>query len=155
MEHPEAPLSGPKSPRFPIEVRLLGPFEVALGGQRAHIGSPKQRAVLALLALQAGKVVTASTLCDVIWDEDQPASPSATLQSLISRLRAALARASSGVTDGGRDVLRTREPGWVVDVDRAAVDALRFDDLTARGRRQRESGDVASSLADFTEAIAL
>ncbi|MDQ4098496.1 MAG: winged helix-turn-helix domain-containing protein, partial [Actinomycetota bacterium] len=70
---------------------------MALAGRTVHVGSPKQRAVLALLALQAGRVVTSETLCDLIWDEDQPASPAATLLSLISRLRGTL---------GGRDVLR-------------------------------------------------
>ena len=135
-----------------IEVRLLGPLEVALAGQALHIGSPKQRAVLALLALEAGKLVTADTLCELVWDEDQPASPSATLQSLISRLRGALARLASR---SGRDVLRTREPGWVLDVDPAAVDALRFQELTTRARRRRERGEAAAAAADLAEAIGL
>ena len=139
----------------PIEVRLLGPFEVFVGGRPAHVGSPKQRAVLALLALQAGRVVPADRLCNLLWGDDQPASPSATLQSLISRLRAALAAASGGVSEGGRDVLRTRDPGWVLDIDRVAVDALHFDDLTASARRRHERGEMATSSADLEEAIGL
>ena len=138
-----------------IDVRLLGPFEVAHAGQILHIGSPKQRAVLALLALQAGRVVTAETLCDLIWDEDQPASPAATLQSLISRLRASLAAASGGIADGGRDVLRTREPGWVLDIHPAAVDALRFQELTARARQRSARGDAVAAAADLVDAIGL
>src|SRR5947208_6405049 len=78
-----------------IEVRLLGPFELLVGGQAVHVGSVKQRAVLALLALQAGKVVSSDTLCDVVWATDQPVSLSATLHSVISRLRGTF-RAASG-----------------------------------------------------------
>jgi DNA-binding SARP family transcriptional activator/EAL domain-containing protein (putative c-di-GMP-specific phosphodiesterase class I)/FixJ family two-component response regulator len=138
-----------------VEVRLLGPFEVMLAGLPVHIGSPKQRAVLALLALQAGRVVSAETLCDLIWDVDQPASPSATLQSLISRLRATLAAERDGVATGGREVVRTREPGWVLDIDAAAVDALRFLELTARARRRRAQGEPEAAVADLTKSIAL
>lgn len=141
--------------RLEIEVRLLGPFEVAHAGQTLHIGSPKQRAVLALLALQAGRVVSADALCDLIWDEDQPASPSATLQSLISRLRASLAAGPAGVSEGGREALRTREPGWVLDVDSAGVDALRFQELTSRARRRRERGEMAAAADDLADAIGL
>jgi DNA-binding SARP family transcriptional activator/EAL domain-containing protein (putative c-di-GMP-specific phosphodiesterase class I)/FixJ family two-component response regulator len=141
--------------RREIEVRLLGPFEVAHAGQTLQIGSPKQRAVLALLALQAGRVVSADALCDLIWDKDQPASPSATLQSLISRLRTSLTSGSGDVMEGRREFLRTREPGWVLDIDNADVDALRFQELTARARRRRERGEPAAAAADLTEAIGL
>ena len=156
MPVPNAPLSESAQAGSPsIEVRLLGPFEVVLDGHVVHIGSPKQRAVLALLALQARRVVAADTLCDLIWDEDQPASPSATLQSLISRLRAALAGGAGGVTEGAREVLRTREPGWALDVEAGAVDALRFQELTGRARRRRDRGEMAAAAVDLEEAIGL
>ncbi len=61
-----------------VEVRLLGPLEVVLAGRAVDIGSAKQRAVLALLALRAGKAVTCDRLCDLLWGQDQPASPTAT-----------------------------------------------------------------------------
>jgi DNA-binding SARP family transcriptional activator/EAL domain-containing protein (putative c-di-GMP-specific phosphodiesterase class I)/CheY-like chemotaxis protein len=138
-----------------LEVRLLGPFEVAMSGRTVHIGSPKQRAVLALLALQAGSVVSSDTLCNLVWEDDQPASPSATLQSLISRLRAALASVSGSRVQPDREVLRTREPGWVLDVDPAAVDALRFHELAVRARRRRERGDTAAAAAGLAEAMGL
>ncbi|MGH9280785.1 MAG: EAL domain-containing protein [Acidimicrobiales bacterium] len=149
------PIDNAPPHRERVEVRVLGPFEVALAGRTIRIGSPKQRAVLALLALQAGKVVTAETLCDLIWEETQPASPSAILQSLISRLRAALAGASGGPADAGRDVLRTREPGWALDIDPGAVDAIRFQDLTARARQRRGRGESAAAAADLAEAVGL
>lgn len=137
-----------------VEVRLLGPFEAAVAGRAIHIGSPKQRAVLAALALDAGKLVTSSTLCDLVWGHDQPASSSATLQSLISRLRSTLSDASGGVADSGREVLRTREPGWILDIDQVAVDALRFQALTARART-RGAHEANAVARDLTEAVGL
>jgi DNA-binding SARP family transcriptional activator/EAL domain-containing protein (putative c-di-GMP-specific phosphodiesterase class I)/FixJ family two-component response regulator len=138
-----------------VEARLLGPFEVALAGRVVHIGSPKQRAVLALLALQAGRVVTSDALCDLVWDENQPASPSATLQSLISRLRRTLGAASGGSVETGSEILRSREPGWVLDIAPAAVDALRFQELTARARLRSGRGEATAAAADLAAAIGL
>jgi EAL domain-containing protein (putative c-di-GMP-specific phosphodiesterase class I)/DNA-binding SARP family transcriptional activator/FixJ family two-component response regulator len=138
-----------------LDIRVLGPFEAVLAARTVHVGSAKQRAVLALLALEAGKVVTSDRLCDLVWDDDQPASASATLQSLISRLRATLAGASGGRVELGRDLIRTREPGWVLDVEPTAVDALRFQSLTARARRHRARGEAAAAAGYLTEAMAL
>ncbi len=149
------PIVGSESGPVRLEVRLLGPFEVALGSRTVTIGSPKQRAVLALLALQAGRVVSSDALCDLLWHEDQPAAPSATLQSLISRLRATLAGAAGARIELGRDVLRTREPGWALDAEPAAVDALRFQELTGRARRRRERGEDVAAAADLGEALRL
>ncbi|HEX2048599.1 MAG TPA: EAL domain-containing protein [Acidimicrobiales bacterium] len=146
----ESSRNGPR-----LEACLLGPFEVALAGQPVHIGSPKQRAVLALLALQAGKVVTSEALCDLVWDADQPASPSRTLQSLISRLRRALSSAAGGSVDAGDEILRTRDPGWVLDVEPGAVDALRFQELTARARLRSGRGEAATAVEDLRDAIRL
>lgn len=150
-----SPTKGAATELGALDVRLLGPLEVALGGRTVHIGSPKQRAVLAVLALEAGKLVTADTLCELVWDDDHPASRAANLQSLISRLRGAFATASGGAVDAGRDVLRTREPGWVLDVAPAAVDALRFQELTNRARRRRERGEADAAVQDLTDALGL
>lgn len=155
MPFPTAPPNGKPETGAPrVEIRLLGPFEAARAGRAVHVGSPKQRAVLALLALQAGKVVSRAMLCDLIWNEDQPASASASLQTLVSRLRGTLS-APGGLVDAGRDVLRTREPGWVLDIDPEAVDALRFQELAARARGRSGRGDAAAAAADLALAIGL
>jgi DNA-binding SARP family transcriptional activator/EAL domain-containing protein (putative c-di-GMP-specific phosphodiesterase class I)/FixJ family two-component response regulator len=137
-----------------IEVRLLGPIELVVAGQAVRIGSVKQRAVLAVLALQAGKVVSSDTLCELVWAQDQPASPSANMLSLVSRLRGALASVG-GPVDAGRDVLRSRGPGWVLDVEPDLVDALHFTQLTARARQRAGRGEHAAAAADFADAVGL
>jgi len=129
-----------------IAVRLLGPFAVDVDGQPVPIGSVKQRAVLAELALNPGRVVTADTLGALLWEKDPPESPLATLQSLISRLRRTLP---------ARDLLRTSEPGWVFDVDPDTVDALRFGSLVTRARVRVERGEADSAVADLAAALDL
>jgi DNA-binding SARP family transcriptional activator len=138
-----------------VDIRLLGPTEVVVPGRVVHVGSRKQRAVLALLALEAGRVVANDTLRDLIWEGDQPASAAVTLQSLISRLRGTLATASSDLVEGDRLVIRTRDPGWVLDVESDSVDALRFQRLTARARVLRAREEVDAAAADLAAALSL
>lgn len=146
---------GTLAERPTVAVRLLGPFEVDVDDRPVHIGSPKQRAVLAFLALHAGRLVTGDALREILWGERPPSSSSVTLQSLISRLRAALSSSAAGQPGARRDLLRTREPGWVLDVDPAAVDALRFLELTARAPQRAGRGDIPAAAADLVEALAL
>jgi hypothetical protein len=57
-----------------IEFRLLGPFEVSERGQPLEVGAGKQRALLALLLLRAGEVVSTDRLIEALWEEHPPAS---------------------------------------------------------------------------------
>ena len=85
----------------PLRYRLLGPLDVvrpaAVNGEAAQpsddpieLGSPKQRAVLAVLLLQRGRVVSSDRLIDAVWGDDAPPSALASLQAYISNLRRAL-----------------------------------------------------------------
>jgi DNA-binding SARP family transcriptional activator len=129
-----------------VQIRLLGPTEVMESGRLLHFASGKQRAVLALLALEAGKVVPSDTLRNAIGGEDQPAA-TATIQGLVAGLRRKLATSSSELVRGDRALIRTRSPGWVLDVNSDCVDALRFQTLIARAHvwRAREDRDAAAS----------
>jgi DNA-binding SARP family transcriptional activator len=125
----------------PVEIRLLGPLEVEIDGSPVEIRRQKQRAVLALLALRAGEVVSTDRLVDELWGEAPPKAAIGSLQNLVSELRKAL----------GPDVLATRAPGYLLDVERDAVDAHRFERLT------REARDAAAELrlTQLREALAL
>jgi DNA-binding SARP family transcriptional activator len=57
-----------------MEFRILGPFEVSEHGQPLEVGAGKQRALLAVLLLRAGEVVSTDHLIDALWDERPPAS---------------------------------------------------------------------------------
>ena len=70
-----------------LDFRLLGPFEVASNGRLIEIGSPKQRALLAMLLVHRGRVVSFDALAEELWAGHPPASVVTTLSSLVSRLR--------------------------------------------------------------------
>jgi DNA-binding SARP family transcriptional activator len=62
------------SSRSRIEFRVLGPLEVEVDGHAASLGGPKQRALLAALLLDAGRVVSIERLVDAVWGEAPPAT---------------------------------------------------------------------------------
>jgi two-component SAPR family response regulator len=106
-----------------VQIGLLGPFEVRLDqGAPADVPGPRLRALLAALALEAGRTVPKAALIDWIWGEHPPTDASNALQRLASRLRRAL---PPGTVEG-------RPEGYRLAVDPEAVDAVRFERL-ARG----------------------
>jgi DNA-binding SARP family transcriptional activator len=100
-----------------MDFQLLGPLEVRSQGRALALGGPKQRAVLAMLLLQPGEVVSTDRLIDELWGERPPKTVDAYIQNCISRLRGAL----------GREVIETRRPGYVLQVDPSSIDAVRFE----------------------------
>ena len=70
-----------------MEVLLLGPLEVRSSGERLPLGGPRQRALLADLALHAGSVVSMDTLLDDLWHGEPPATAEAVVQNAVHRLR--------------------------------------------------------------------
>jgi DNA-binding SARP family transcriptional activator len=112
-----------------VEVQLLGPLEVRIDEKLVELRRPKQRALLALLALRAGEVVSTDRLVDELWGEAPPKSAVGSLQNLVSELRKAL----------GPEVLLTRSPGYVLAVDRELVDAYRFERLVQKGQGDAEA----------------
>jgi DNA-binding response OmpR family regulator len=74
-----------------MQLRLLGPLQLHDAAGSVHAGGPKERTVLAVLAIDAGAVVPESHLIEALWPDDPPRTAARTLQSYISRLRMALA----------------------------------------------------------------
>jgi DNA-binding SARP family transcriptional activator len=125
-----------------VEFRVLGPFEVLVEGRALELKRRKQRALLALLLLHAGEVVSTDRLIDELWAGKPPKAAVGSLQNLISDLRKAL----------GRDLVRTRQPGYVLDVEREQVDLHRFERLVAQAS-EPGNGERRSEL--LREALAL
>ena len=100
-----------------MEIRLLGPVEVQNGDAPLHLGGPKQRAVLAMLALNPNASVSTDRLIEGLWGEHQPATATKMVQLYVSQLRKLLAQ------DGGSEIL-TRGRGYELRVDPELVDAV-------------------------------
>src|SRR5690242_3720528 len=111
-----------------LEVAVLGPVECRVGGRVISIGSTKQRAILAVLALETPRVVPAERLIEALWGDDPPAAARNSLESHVSRLRKLLAESG--------EALRTQTPGYALDAE---------TDLQEFGRL-RNAGDPVGAL---------
>jgi YVTN family beta-propeller protein len=109
-----------------VEFRVLGPFEVVDGDRALELGGSKQRGLLAMLVLHAGRGVSIDTLIDGLWGDRAPATVTKSLQVYVSRLRKLL----------GEDVIVTRAPGYALAVTPEDVDLGRFERLTEEARTQ-------------------
>lgn len=122
------------------EYRVLGPLEVEDGGRQLEVAAQQVRALLILLLLHANEVVATDRLVDDLWAGSPPRNAVTSLHNAVAKLRRVVG-----------DNLVTRAPGYVLRVERAHVDALRFEDLV-RGARAAEPAARAAALR---EALAL
>src|SRR6516165_6178343 len=72
------------------EFGILGPLELVRSGRAVPLGGPRQRAVLALLLLEANRVVSMDRLAEDVWGGDPPEGWATTLQTYVFHLRQAL-----------------------------------------------------------------
>jgi Transcriptional regulatory protein, C terminal len=70
-----------------MQVRLLGPVDVVVGGEPRPVPGLRRKAVLATLALQSGEIVSVSQLVETVWGDSTPLTAVNTLQSHVSHLR--------------------------------------------------------------------
>jgi DNA-binding SARP family transcriptional activator/tetratricopeptide (TPR) repeat protein len=115
------------------------------------VPAPKQRVILAALALRAGQVASYDELAEIIWDGAPPAGARVAIRNYVKRLRQIM-----GPVAGRRIV--TRDPGYALEADPGEVDALRFSALCAAGGEAIRGGgpDGASQAWDvLTEALGL
>ncbi|WP_372441436.1 AfsR/SARP family transcriptional regulator [Plantactinospora mayteni] len=116
---------------------ILGATEVYAGdGRRLVVGGPRLRALLVLLLLDAGRVVSADRLIQALYGDNPPARAANALQSQVSRLRQVL----SGV-DGPEPLVEFHPAGYRIAVDPEEVDLHRFTRLVADGQRALAGGD--------------
>jgi DNA-binding SARP family transcriptional activator len=127
---------------------VLGPLRATVRGAAADLGGPRQRAVLARLAVAGGEVVSADRLVDDLWGgADAPAKALATLQVHISHLRRALEPGRAPRTPA--TVLVSAPPGYALRLPPEAVDAWRFDALV----RRAATAAPADQLRLLTDAL--
>jgi len=136
-----------------VEFRVLGPLEVVVDGSVVAVRSGKQKAVLAILLLAAGRTVTADQLIETAWGDELPADPPNTLQQAVAQLRKRL-EPDRRPSDAPA-ILRTEAGGYSLDVDGHKLDATIFDELVSRGRRDISADEPLQALDALRRALQL
>ncbi len=127
-----------------LDIRLLGPIEAERDGAPVALGGPKPRTLLAVLALEPGRVVSVDRLVEALWPGEPPETAAHAVQVYVSQLRKALGPA-----------IATRAPGYELELAPEHVDVHRFARLTQDGRAALEGGDPVSAEGALREALAL
>lgn len=138
-----------------LTIRLLGPLSACLGRSPMTPTAGKQRQVLALLALNAGRVVTVTTLVEELWGDYPPRSYATTLQTYILQLRNALTAAAGPGTQDARQLLATKYSGYLLDGQACTTDAAEFGRLARSGRTAAEADDQQATSERLTTALRL
>jgi DNA-binding SARP family transcriptional activator/tetratricopeptide (TPR) repeat protein len=149
---PTDTLSPPHIARCPSAAArflLLGPVEARHPHRRLPLGRRRERALLAVLLLEANRVVPAGRLVDLLWDGSPPSSARASLHTHMSRLRGSLDPDGAG-RNGVR--LYARAGGYLAEADPETVDAHCFTNLVERARG---TADAAARAAVVRNALAL
>ncbi|MEY2422182.1 MAG: hypothetical protein QOI95_2249 [Acidimicrobiaceae bacterium] len=142
-----------------VRYGILGPLEVDDGRRLVDLGSPKQRAVLALLLINRNRVVSLDRLIDQLWNGEPPQRAIASLQAYLSNLRRLLE--PTRLPRAAATTIVTSPPGYVLRADAEQVDAARFEELVRRGRqmlgenRPRECLELLTSALDLWRGPAL
>jgi DNA-binding SARP family transcriptional activator/pimeloyl-ACP methyl ester carboxylesterase len=128
-----------------MDFRILGPLEVCDGDRELPLGGEKQRAFLALLLVNANRTLSIDGIVDSLWDGSPPESAPKMVQIYVSKLRKILAP----------DKLRTRPPGYSVQLAPDELDLHRFESVVAGARAALDAGRAQPAADRLREALAL
>lgn len=134
-----------------MRIDVLGPIQVTAGGQIVRLAGQRQRALLAALTLDLGKVVPVNRLVDILWDADPPPTARVKVQAHVSALRQAIGHQTSP----GDGPLLTRPPGYVLCREAVELDLAAFGALMKRAKAAAESRQPAVASELFGAALAI
>ncbi len=149
-----------------MRIGVLGTTVAADASGPVNLGGPKQRALLAALALHRGRAVAVDTLADLVWNGTPPPGVSGTLQGYVAGLRRALE--PDRTTRGGGTLLVTEAPGYALRLPEADLDTAAFEnavssshsrvaplaDALCRGRALPPGSPDAAGLGALHESLA-
>jgi DNA-binding SARP family transcriptional activator/uncharacterized protein HemY len=131
-----------------LEFCLLGPVVVRCDGAVLPLPRGRQRAVLAVLLLNAGRVVSVGEIAETLWGPAPLPSASATVRNYVKRLRRVL-------EDADQTRIVTRSPGYVIRVDPGELDVARFEVLLGSARNAARGGSWEAAADQARAALAL
>lgn len=137
-----------------VRVELLGPLQVELSGTSAVPSAVKPKQIMALLALNPGRVVPVPQLMEEIWGAKPPQTAVTTLQTYILKLRRKLSSAA-GPEQGAhvKNLLATRHGGYVLQIRPENVDLYGFEQHSAQGRHAFTRRDYETASRSFESAL--
>ena len=138
---------------YSLEVRVLGPVEATNGAQPVDLGTRMHRAVLSLLVMEAGRVVSSDRLVDCLWGDDPPTTASKALQVYVSGLRKVLE--PHRPPGAPWHVLLTRPHGYAFGLPSDAIDAVRFEKLVAEAQTARDAGRIGRACERLDRGLEL
>ncbi len=133
----------------PATVRVFGGMGLAVADGPLSIGGPRQRRLLALLALRNGSAATVDWLAEYLWDDaDRPKATAPAIRTYVSRLRQAL-------PEEVQDWLRTESSGYLLNAPSTALEHLQFSELRTQAAAARSGDDPLSAMRLLDEALEL
>ena len=129
-----------------LEFAILGPLEVVGDGRSLALGGPKQRGTLAILLLNANRVVSVERVADDVYAGRPPVTAVTQVQRQISELRRVL---------GPESGIETQPPGYRIRIEPKGLDLLRFERLTAEGATALDRGDAEHARSLLGSALGL
>ena len=136
-----------------LRFEILGPQRAWYADREIDLGPGKQRAVLAVLLLSAGRPVSTGQIVEAVWPEDPPANGPNVVQKYVAGLRRVLEPDRSPRTPG--QVLSLTDAGYLLRVGPEAVDAVRFERGIHRARQRRAEGRAVEALTELATALDL
>lgn len=128
---------------------VLGPLEMTVDGAPVALGTPKQRAVLAVLVMNRNRPVSTDALITAAWEQWPPAEARASLHSYISNLRKLLGTVGADP----KSALVNAPPGYRLHVDDAACDLGRFVAEKAAGVQAAAAGQFEQASRHLRNAL--
>src|SRR5260370_24445341 len=136
-----------------MDFRILGPLEVWEADRRLPLGGAKHRALLAILLLEANRVVSTDRLVELLWGDEPTETVNNTLQVCVSQLRKILE--TGHVRGSPYQLLVSQEPGYLIRANADQIDLRRFERLREDAQHATSNGHPDAAAHALREAIAL
>ena len=136
-----------------MQFHILGPLQVLDAGRPLALGRPKQRAVLAILLLDAGRVVSLDRLVEEVWGRQSPPQALASVQAYVSHLRRLLE--PQRAPGAPATVIVNQAPGYRIVLGADDLDAACFETLAQRGHDLLQQNEAPRAAETLEEALRL
>jgi DNA-binding SARP family transcriptional activator len=136
-----------------VQFRVLGPLEVVDGERMVSLPQGKERALLAILLVNANAVVSRDRLIDALWGAQPPETAPTALHGLVSQLRRHLGAEADDQSREGLVV--TQPPGYLIRIEQGQLDLDEFERLVDKGRNALIDGSAAEAALLFGRALEL